>query len=97
MTEYISWLSQGVRLDLNYTALQLSKKKTSATIVDLWNINQVLQGVKCKSNRVCYGSNRDKDNQQKVRIRYAFYRQMRSYWWCVAVSKGIYALSFLSY
>ena len=42
----MSWLSQGARPDLSYTALQMSKRNNSATIADLRNINKVIEKVK---------------------------------------------------
>merc|ERR1712101_34810 len=38
-TGKLSWLAQGTRPDLSYSALNLSKKNNSATIADLRNIN----------------------------------------------------------
>ena len=45
-TGKISWLLQGTRPYLSYSALQLTKKNNSATISDLRNVNKVVQKVK---------------------------------------------------
>ena len=42
----ISWLAQGTRPDLSYSALQLAKKNNSATISDLRNVNKIVEKVK---------------------------------------------------
>ena len=41
-TGKISWLSQGTRPDLSYSALMLAKKNNSATIADLRNVNKIV-------------------------------------------------------
>ena len=46
MTGKLAWLANSTRPDLNFTALQLSKKNTSAIILDLRGINKVLKKVK---------------------------------------------------
>merc|ERR1712002_554362 len=45
-TGKISWLSQGARPDLIYSALMLAKKNNSATISDLRNVNKIVEKVK---------------------------------------------------
>ena len=51
-TGKMSWLSQGVRPDLSYTALQLAKKNNSATIADLMKINKVVEKIGKEENKV---------------------------------------------
>ena len=45
-TGKISWLSQGTRPDLSYSALMLAKNNNSATISDLRNVNKIVKKVK---------------------------------------------------
>ena len=45
-TGRISWLSQGTRPDLSYSALMLAKKNNSATIADLRNVNKIVGKIK---------------------------------------------------
>merc|ERR1712002_107903 len=42
-TGKISWLAQGTRPDLSYSALNLAKKNASATIADLRNVNKIVE------------------------------------------------------
>merc|ERR1712121_523326 len=53
-TGKISWLAQGTRPDLSYSALNLAKKNSSATISDLRNVNKVVEKVKKEDNKVIY-------------------------------------------
>ena len=62
MTGKNSWLSQGIRPGLGYTALQLSKKNKSAKIAHPWKKNQVLWKVKSKINRVRYSKIKNKED-----------------------------------
>ena len=59
-TGKISWLSQGTRPDLSYSALMLAKKNNSATISDLRNVNKIVEKVKKEENKVVYGKVGDK-------------------------------------
>ena len=45
-TGKISWLSQGTRPDLSYSALNLAMKTNSAVISDLRNVNRIVEKVK---------------------------------------------------
>ena len=54
-TGKVSWLSQGPRPYLNYSALQLAKKNNSATIADLRSVNKVVEKIKKEENKVIYG------------------------------------------
>merc|ERR1712115_174233 len=47
-TGKISWLSQGTRPDLSYSALNLAKKNNNAVISDLRNVNRIVEKVKRK-------------------------------------------------
>ena len=42
-TGKISWLLQGTRPDLSYSALMLAKKNNSATISDLRSVNKIVE------------------------------------------------------
>merc|ERR1712243_418648 len=50
----ISWLSQGARPDLSYSALMLAKRNNSATISDLMNVNKKVGKIKKEENKVIY-------------------------------------------
>ena len=65
-TGKISWLAQGARPDLGYSALQLAKKNNSATIADLRKVNKVVEKVRKEKNRVTYGKLGNKENLQLV-------------------------------
>ena len=54
MTGKIAWLANSTRLDLRYTALQLTKRNNSATISDLRYLNTVLKKVCQKESRICF-------------------------------------------
>ena len=41
----ISWLTNGTRPELSFTALQMSKKNNATTITDLRDINRVMKKV----------------------------------------------------
>ena len=60
-TGKISWLSQGTRPDLSYSALMLAKKNNSATIADLRNVNKIVGKIKREENKVVYGRVGDKE------------------------------------
>ncbi len=53
-TGKISWLSQGTRPDLSYSALMLAKKNNSATISDLRSVNKIVGKVRKEENKVVY-------------------------------------------
>ena len=53
-TGKLSWLTQGTRPDLSFTALTISKKNNSATIADLHKMNKVLKKVLSKENEMYY-------------------------------------------
>merc|ERR1711873_279605 len=67
-TGKISWLSQGARPDLSYSALMLAKKNNSATISDLRNINKRVGKVKKEENKVVYGIVGDKEKLQVIGV-----------------------------
>ena len=67
-TGKISWLSQGTRPDLRYSALMLAKKNNSATIADLRNVNTIVGKVKKEENKVVYGRVGDKEKLQVLGI-----------------------------
>merc|ERR1712163_37665 len=67
-TGKISWLSQGTRPDLSYSALMLAKKNNSATISDLRNVNKILEKVKKEENKVVYGRVGDKEKLQVIGV-----------------------------
>ena len=80
LTEYrkytgrISWLSQGTRPDLSYSALMLAKKNNSATIADLRNVNKIVGKIKKEENKVVYGRVGDKENMQVIGMVDASYK-----------------------
>ena len=53
-TEKLSWLTEGTRPDLSYTALMMSKKNAKIMIVDLDNVSRVLKKVELKESGVSY-------------------------------------------
>ena len=73
-TGKISWLSQGARPDLSYSALMLAKKNNSATISDLRNINKIVGKVKKEENKVVYGRIGDKEKLQVIGVVDASYK-----------------------
>ena len=73
-TGKISWLAQGARPDLSFTALKLAKKNNSATIGDLRGINKVIEKVKKHENRVTYGEIGVKEDLQLVGVVDASYK-----------------------
>jgi len=73
-TGKISWLSQGARPDLSYSALMLAKKNNSATISDLRNINKIVGKVKKEENKVVYGRVGDKESLQVIGVVDASYK-----------------------
>ena len=48
-TGKISWLTQGSRPDLSYSALMLAKRNNSATIADLRNVNKIVERIMKKN------------------------------------------------
>ena len=40
VTGKLSGLAQGMRKDLSFTVLHMSKKNNAATVADLWNVNK---------------------------------------------------------
>merc|ERR1711942_332862 len=73
-TGKISWLAQGTRPDLSYSALNLAKKNSSATIADLRNVNKVVEKVKKEENKVVYTKVGEKENLQIIGIVDASYK-----------------------
>ena len=57
----ISWLSQGTRPDLSYSALILAKNNNSATISDLRSVNKIVGKVRKEENKVVYRRVGDKE------------------------------------
>ena len=62
----ISWLSQGTRPDLSYSAFTLAKKNNCATISDLRNVNKIVGKIKKEENKVVYGRVGDKEKLQVI-------------------------------
>merc|ERR1712243_317967 len=54
-TGKISWLAQGTRPDLSYSALHLAIRNNKATLSDLRNVNRLVEKVKNEENKVIYG------------------------------------------
>merc|ERR1712243_345216 len=73
-TGKISWLLQGTRPDLSYSALMLAKKNNSATISDLKSVNKIVEKVKKEENKVVYGRVGDKENLQIIGVVDASYK-----------------------
>merc|ERR1712177_169944 len=73
-TGKISWLSQGTRPDLSYSALNLAKKNNSAVISDLRNVDRIVEKVKREENKVVYGRIGDIETLQVIGIVDAFYK-----------------------
>merc|ERR1711989_26080 len=73
-TGKLSWLAQGTRPDLSYSALYLSKKNNSATISDLRNINRIVEKVKKEENRIFYRKIGDRENLKIIGIVDASYK-----------------------
>merc|ERR1712240_580364 len=73
-TGKISWLAQGTRPDLSYSALDLAKKNNNATISDLRNIDRIVEKVKKEENKIIYGKIGDRENLQVVGIVDASYK-----------------------
>ncbi len=73
-TGRISWLSQGTRPDLSYSALKLAKKNNSATIADLRSVNKIVEKIKKEENKVIYGKVAEKENMQIVGLVDASYK-----------------------
>ena len=73
-TGKISWLAQGTRPDLSYSALQLAKKNNSATIADLRNVNKVVEKIKKEDNKVVYSKVGEKEKLQLIGIVDASYK-----------------------
>merc|ERR1712112_631426 len=67
-TGKISWLAQGTRPDLSYSALNLAKKNNCATIADLRNVNRIVEKVKKEKNKIVYGRIGEKEKLQIVGI-----------------------------
>merc|ERR1712121_333548 len=67
-TGKISWLAQGTRPDLSYSALNLAKKNNNATISDLRNVNRLVDKVKNEENKVIYGKIGERESLQVVGI-----------------------------
>ena len=73
-TGKISWLSQGTRPDLSYSALNLAKKNNNAVISDLRNVNRIVEKIKKEENKVVYGRIGDKETLQVIGIVDASYK-----------------------
>merc|ERR1712112_405135 len=73
-TGKISWLAQGTRPDLSYSALNLAKKNSSATVADLRNVNKVVEKVKKEENKVIYTKVGEKEDLQIIGIVDASYK-----------------------
>merc|ERR1712215_133499 len=73
-TGRISWLSQGTRPDLSYSALKLAKKNNSATIADLKSVNKIVEKIKKEENKVIYSRVAEKENMQIIGIVDASYK-----------------------
>merc|ERR1711881_837522 len=67
-TGKLSWLAQGTRPDLSYSALDLAKKNNNAVISDLRNVNRIVEKVKKEENKVVYGRIGDKETLQVIGI-----------------------------
>merc|ERR1712243_353969 len=67
-TGKISWLAQGTRPDLSYSALNLAKRNNVATISDLRNVNRLVEKVKNEENNVIYGKLGERETLQVVGI-----------------------------
>merc|ERR1712115_7961 len=61
-TGKLSWLAQGTRPELSYSALDLAKKNNTATISDLRNINRIVEKVKKEENKIIYRKIGDREN-----------------------------------
>merc|ERR1712002_1134368 len=73
-TGKISWLAQGTRPDLSYSALNLAKKNNCAQIADLRNVNRIVEKVKKEENKIIYGRVGEKEKLQIVGIVDASYK-----------------------
>ena len=73
-TGKLSWLAQGTRPDLSYSALDLAKKNNNAVISDLRNINRIVEKVKKEENKIIYRKIGDRENLQVVGIVDASYK-----------------------
>ena len=73
-TGKISWLSQGTRPDLSYSALNLAKKNNNAVISDLRNVNRIVEKVKKEENKIVYGRIGDRETLQVIGIVDASYK-----------------------
>merc|ERR1711895_80423 len=73
-TGKISWLSQGTRPDLSYSALNLAKKNNSSVISDLRNVNRIVEKVKREENKVVYRRIGDKETLQVIGVVDASYK-----------------------
>merc|ERR1712115_289252 len=77
-TGKLSWLAQGTRPDLSYSALYLSKKNNSATIADLRNINRIVEKVKKEENKIFYRKLGNREDLQIIGIVDASYKSDNS-------------------
>merc|ERR1712177_167654 len=73
-TGKISWLPQGTRPDLSYSALNLAKKNNNAVISDLRNVNRIVEKIKTEKNKIVYGKIGDREDLQVVGIVDASYK-----------------------
>ena len=73
-TGKISWLSQGTRPDLGFTALQMAKRNNNATIADLRGIERVIEKIKKEENRIVYREIGEKEEVQLIGIVDASYK-----------------------
>ena len=67
-TGKISWLAQGTRPDISYSALQSAKKNDSATIMDLRNVNKVVEKIKKEDNKVVYSKVGEREKLKLIGI-----------------------------
>merc|ERR1711989_109619 len=73
-TGKLSWLAQGTRPDVSYSALCLSKKNNSATIADKRNINRIVEKVKKEENKIFYRKLGNREDLQMIGIVDASYK-----------------------
>ena len=65
-TGKIGWLAENVRPDLSFTALEMSKKGSSATMSDLKKVNHTIKKVKERQSRMLYSSIADRNEDIEV-------------------------------
>ena len=65
-TGKISWLADNVRPDLSYTALEMAKKGTNATMADLRKVNHIVDKVKDTPSEISLSKISDNDEELQV-------------------------------